>query len=600
LSALALPLIPLGLYGLFFVLQGVLFRIETTILRWSRPIPTWQFALPGPLQSLWAWGKSLLPLPQALSWLAPSLDVALLCGLTIWLMPVWFDWLLQRSYQLRPLATATLNQFSPETYQRLQHWARQQQVPLPKLGLITHPAPFALSYGHSAKTARIVVSQGLLDYLADDEIAAIYAAEMGHITSWSMVILSWIVAIAHIPYLIYRYTAQLGDRLLVQASRPHHRFLGVLGKLAAYGLALVSNLSYGLFWILRWAGLTVSRQRLIYGDHSACNLTGNPNGLARALLKLVWGTHHAIQQRQQTDYLLEGLELLMPVGYRQALTLGSLLDRMPPKTALAWDYLNPHRRALQLNNSHALVGERLVRLARYATTWDLSPQFNLVSPSPASPGRTLEARLEAAPFLGAGLGYGAALLCWAVAWLSYWLQMPYMAWLGSDFKLFWGFPLIGFGVGTILRFNCFFPDIPQSWFRGRGEPLANLADEVSDPAALPITARPTVLSGTLLGRPGLANWLGQDLLLHTQQGLVRLHDCSAFGMGGNWLYHSHRTIALLGEPVSAIGWLRRGATAWFDLEQVRSTSGRTSRGAHQLWSTLVATVLVAIGIILIL
>jgi hypothetical protein len=178
--------------------------------------------------------------------------------------------------------------------------------------------------------------------------------------------------------------------------------------------------------------------------------------------------------------------------------------------------------------------------------------------------------------------------------------MPYMAWLGSDFKLFWGFPLIGFGVGTILRFNCFFPDIPQSWFRGRGEPLANLADEVSDPAALPITARPTVLSGTLLGRPGLANWLGQDLLLHTQQGLVRLHDCSAFGMGGNWLYHSHRTIALLGEPVSAIGWLRRGATAWFDLEQVRSTSGRTSRGAHQLWSTLVATVLVAIGIILIL
>jgi Zn-dependent protease with chaperone function len=526
--------------------------------------------------------------------------VALLCGLTIWLMPGWLDWVLRRSYQLHPLSTATLNRFSPETYQRLQQWARQQQIPLPQLGLIAHPAPFALSYGRSAKTARIVVSQGLLDHLADDEIAAIYAAEMGHITSWSMVVLAWIVAIEQVPYLIYRYTAELGDRLWVQARQPRHPILGVLGKTTGYGLALVSALSYGLFWALRWAGLAVSRQRLVYGDHSACNLTGNPNGLARALLKLAWGTSHAIEQRQQTDYLLEGLEVLMPVGYRQALTLGSLLDRMPPETALAWDDLNPYRRGLELNNSHTLVGERLVRLTRYAATWQLPPQFNLGQPSPVPPGRALEARLQAAPFLGAGLGYAAALLCWAVAWLGHWLHLPYLAWLGSDFKLFWGFPLIGFGMGTILRFNRFFPDIPSTWFRGRVESSTDLADEVSDPAALPITARPTVLSGTLLGRPGMANWLGQDVLLHTREGLIRLHDCSPLGVVGNWAYHSPQTIALIGQQVRAIGWLRRGGTPWFDLEQLRSTSGRTSRGGHQLWSTLLAVVLTAIGIILLL
>ncbi|NJN49768.1 MAG: hypothetical protein HC805_08410 [Alkalinema sp. RL_2_19] len=113
-------------------------------------------------------------------------------------------------------------------------------------------------------------------------------------------------------------------------------------------------------------GLWFTRQRSGIADHAAANLTGNPNGQARALLKIAYGISQDIQAQKQTDFVLEGFELAMPVGYRQAMTTGSLCGVMPIEQAIAWDWGNSQRHYLTFNNSHALLGQRLARLMQYA------------------------------------------------------------------------------------------------------------------------------------------------------------------------------------------------------------------------------------------
>jgi hypothetical protein len=182
--------------------------------------------------------------------------------------------------------------------------------------------------------------------------------------------------------------------------------------------------------------------------------------------------------------------------------------------------------------------------------------------------------------------------------VGYWAKLPQLAWLGSDFKLFIGMPLVGWGLGTILRFNQFFPDIPMSWFRSSSQDADNtIAELLEDPLAIPLDAPRAVLHGQLLGRKGIANWLGQDLMIESDRHLLKLHYCTPFGPLGNWARGANRPGDLVGKTVSVTGWLRRGATPWFDLEQLRTDQGRTNRGSHQIYSTLIAILAILFGIL---
>jgi Zn-dependent protease with chaperone function len=70
----------------------------------------------------------------------------------------------------------------------------------------------AFTYGGLPRFSRIVVTQGLLDQLADDEIAAIYAGELGHLASGTVPLMSLFAVLTQLPYLLYWQLAREGDR----------------------------------------------------------------------------------------------------------------------------------------------------------------------------------------------------------------------------------------------------------------------------------------------------------------------------------------------------------------------------------------------------
>ncbi|MBC7822457.1 MAG: M48 family metalloprotease [Candidatus Parcubacteria bacterium] len=575
---------PIGLFlliaSVFAVLNGVgllWFRFITSVLRWSSPIPSLEI---------------------------PVVQILVILGGLFVVSPWLLDALLKGLYNLHPLSANTLGGYSPESYRVIQRFCQQHKMPLPRLGVVPSQAPLAFTYGSLRRFSRIVVSQGLLDQLADDEIAAIYAGELGHILHWDFSLMSWVTLITQIPYALYGQAAEAGDWLRARSAlrKRESKLMAVLLGIGADLLAIGSALSYSSYWLLRWSGLWLSKQRVIYSDRAACNLTGNPNGLIRALVKSAIATAQTIQRDAKTDYLLESFDLLTPVGCRSALSSGSVYPYTSLESLLAWDLVNPDRGWLVLNNSHPLMGDRLQRLTHYALHWQLEPEIDLPSaPSHRNPRSIL---LQGAPFFGLAAGYLVAQILWFAAQIAYRFGVQQISWLASDYSLFAGFMMIGLGIGIFLRFNAFFPELKnlelsRSSSASQDESDSpSLVDLLTNPNALPIDRQPIRLEGTLLGRAGIANWLGQDLLLQTSKGLIKLHYLSQLGAIGNLLPQATRPADLVGQSVRVTGWFRRGATPWIDMDTVRS-GAQISRSGHQVWSTLLAGTAILFGLFLI-
>jgi Zn-dependent protease with chaperone function len=508
------------------------------------------------------------------------------------------DWLLKLYCGIAPLRATVLSKHSKEAGRVMRSFCKKQGMREPVLKLLPVDVPVALSYGCLPRFARIAVSQGLLEQLTEDEIAAVFARELGHIAHWDFAPMSLALLVLQIPYLIYWQAAHWGERL------PDLMTVEFMRKAVKVVAGAVSAVSYGIYKLLKWPVLWLSRRRVFFSDRAAAEITGNPNGLTRAIGKIATGTASCVEQQQQTSFFLESFDLLLPVGVGQAVTLGSAALHSPLERILLWDVANPHRNWLTVNGTHPLLGERLKLLALYAQFWKLETELDLANLGTTEPPRkgkfpffdpkfwagghrdTVPAKLllQGAPFFGIPMSLAIVGTLWLLGGIFYYMTYIWqLDWLWGDRSLLWGCLPIGFSLGTLIRINYFFPDITP-----RTTVQPSLPDILSDPDSLPLDAKPVKLEGKLLGRSGISNWLGQDLILQTATGLVRLHYVSMYGPIGSWWPSPVRPIDLAGQSVVATGWLRRGATVAIDLESLRSPGGKVSNSGHPIWSAILA------------
>ncbi|MEW6495307.1 MAG: M48 family metalloprotease [Cyanobacteriota bacterium] len=538
-----------------------------------------------------------LPLfqPIQLFYRDPTQAIAIILAILLIGSPWLIDALLKYFHGLQKFPLTQLASRNPEAAKVVQQFCRQRKISVPNLGILPTNAPVALTYGNLPRTARIVVSEGLLAQLADDEIATIYAEQLGHIVHWDFVLMSLGVLITQIPYTIYWQVAQWGEQIpeFIERKLPSYRRL--LPPIIRAIAGVVASISYGFYWVFRLPLLWFSRARVYYSDRVAAQTTGNPNGMTRALLKIALGIAEEIQHDQKTSGLLESFDLILPVGYRQSLTLGSCSPQMPFESVLQWECTNPYRDWLNVTASHPLLGERVAVLCRNAQFWKLDPELDL--PAIAPPVRTNAARLsklsnsnKALPILQSALFFGLLLgiilraILWIVGQIGDRLDIWQIIWMHNASPFLDACILIAFSLSIFLWINPYFPDIKPSTVQS--EP--NLGNVFANPSTLPPDSQPVQLSGKLLGRQGLFNGLGQDLILQTSTGLVRLHYSPHLGPFGNLLPQSTRPSNLVNQQVTVTGWLRRGVTPWIDVETLRSQGGKVTRAYYPLWLTIIA------------
>ncbi|PSF39231.1 peptidase [Aphanothece hegewaldii CCALA 016] len=527
----------------------------------------------------------------------------------------------------------------PETDEMLKRFTQQYHRSPPKLKIIQTQTPLIMTYTSLPKTSRIIISNGMLKSLTDEELATIYATQLGYLLNGDLPIMSLLMTLLQTPYLIYWQIASLGDQ------KRFHLIKRPLAWLAAF--------FYGLYWLWKWPTLWLSRQRVYYGDRFAVEFTKNPNALSRALLKIAIALCEQVEQNSYTPRILESFDLLLPIDPKQVLSKGSLSPQIPLNKVLEWDYTNPYRHWLSLFTTHPLLGERLYLLEKCAQFWNLKPELELsdrLSPTikKVNLWTTLKNLHHTLPLLLSSfvfaLGFGIVLRClfWGIGYLSaqfnfqplVWMYRAYPllnAWVGwlvillivllifglskrfphlftcvvllttafnylceaADGRFNWlrardpvfeAWVLIALSVTLIISTNRYFPS-PQKFFK-LDEP--NLSELLSDPETLPYQGQIVSMSGRLLGHSGVGNWLGQDLILQTNSGLIRLNFVASGGWVGELLSLLPHPCQSVNQMVTVRGWFRRGSSPWIDVEQMTTERGQKILGGYQMFITLVA------------
>ena len=519
----------------------------------------------------------------------PWLFFTLLAVFAIVTSPWAIALLIRTHHPISPMTTSTLAQYSPEAHRLLQRIAQESAIPLPTLVLIDSPLPIALSYGFGPKFATIAVSQGILTALNESEIAALYAQEIAHIAHWTTPLLSGSVVLQAMPYLAYIAASRLGDRVTLQSKRSFRfAILGGLLKGLSNLCGLAASGFYALYCGVRWTGLWLSRSRTYYSDRIVCNGTGNPNGLVKVLLKLTQATRKAIVMHGSMPMDLELLEPLLPINLNESISTRKLKSIGAIKIDRWWE----------INQSQIPLSVRFSRLMPTARSWQIKPLFD----RPEQPWNWMLGSFVqtwAKPWVWAVMGYAIAWALWGMGWVTYLLGWSRLAWLGSDYDLFLGLPLLGFGLGTFVRFNAFFPDLPASFLHA--DDRASIPERLTSTNGNDNGLAPeqVMLIGILAGRSGIANWLAQDLWLITDQGdYLALHVTSKTGPFGLGLARSLNQWSIaeqVGQSIVVSGWLRQGVTPWIDAEAVRVGS-RVIRSEHQFATVMIGAISVAIGL----
>ena len=512
---------------------------------------------------------------------APGLGLAIAVGLAIafnaavfflspWLMDMMQRWL----YQTRWISAAELQELSPESASLIERVCRDRKLKQPRLGLIEDDNPTAFTYGSLPNSARLVVSRGLFTYLDDDEIATVYAHEMGHIVHWDFAVMTLASTLVQITYLIYVFARSIG------------RSGGDKVKSAAQSAAFAA---YAFYIIGTYLVLYLSRTREYFADHFAAENTGNPNGLSRALVKIAYGIVEEGSRQKEPSRLLEGTRALGIYDAKAAPTTGTAyrIAATPEKIGrvFLWDLFNPWGWWMELNSTHPLTGKRVRALSTYAEQLGLETEFDMGRV--VGEGRSLNKRRLYGSFVRDLIIYRADLLGLIFGFL---IALVYYAQTLNSVPLV-TFTLIGAGAGLLIKAAVMYPKIAQA-------PQSDILTLMSDPYASPLRGQPVQLTGELIGRGDSGYVFGSDLKLQDPTGMLYLHYASRFGAIGNFLFGSKRVQGLIGTRGQAIGWFRRGMMPWMDLVRFTTEGGTIVNSYHRFWSVAIGLFLIVLAIVL--
>ncbi len=165
----------------------------------------------------------------------------------------------------------------PRIYQIVERLAAKANIPVPKIYMIPTDSPNAFATGRNPNHASVAVTRGILDICDDEEIEGVLAHELGHVKNrdilTSAVVATLAGAITMIGRMIW-WAEMFGG---FGGGRSDDRRGGVFSALAMMILAPLAAVLIQL---------AISRSREYEADATGARITGNPQGLARALDKI--------------------------------------------------------------------------------------------------------------------------------------------------------------------------------------------------------------------------------------------------------------------------------------------------------------------------
>jgi heat shock protein HtpX len=469
-------------------------------------------------------------------WVAVAFALAVL-ALQYILGPFIIQWI----YKVR---WVEMESASPELANFVHRVCEDKGIPVPRFGVIDDGNPNAFTFGHYPGDARMVVTRGLLEMLSPGEVNAVVAHELGHIAHWDFVVMTVAAAVPLVLYVLYRMT--YGGR-----GRSRRREGG------GY-IALVGLFAYIGYFVSNYIVLLLSRVREYYADRFAGEVTGQPDSLSQALVKIAYGLARAPQEGAQKDQtrMVAGRAFgVFDPRVANALALtGAATGSLSAESmtdAMKWDLWNPWALWYELSSSHPLPAKRIQALEKQSETYNQPSSFSFRAEQPESywDEFVVDFTMSALPKLGflAGLAatvyglfsdltlgaVGLGLLVWGGAW-----------WLARRFA-----------------------------YPGNMDQPRSVSELVGEVKVSRVRAKAGTLQGKVIGKgiPGL--YWSEDLVLQDDSGYIVLDYRQPLRLWET-LFGLLRTDNLIGLEGQARGWYRRAPRPVFELRKLELEDGR--------------------------
>lgn len=184
---------------------------------------------------------------------------------------------------------------NPYVYRLVENLAITAGLPMPKVYLITDPAPNAFATGRDPQHASIAVTTGIIELLKNEELEGVIAHELSHIKNYDIRLMTVVIICVGIINLL----AQIFLR--VSSFGGHGRSRGNQVTFAFTIIGLILLIFSPI--VAKIIQLAISRKREFLADASGALLTRYPEGLARALEKIAAGGQSLQRANTATAHL---------------------------------------------------------------------------------------------------------------------------------------------------------------------------------------------------------------------------------------------------------------------------------------------------------
>ena len=202
----------------------------------------------------------------------------------------------------------------PKLYSTIEKVALQAGLPMPKVAVMNSAVPNAFATGKSQKNSVVAVTSGLMSILDESELEGVVAHELAHIKNRDVLVLTLASLFSTVAFFLMRY-ALFGS------------MYGGRGRDNASGMIIVLVVA-GITWFVSFLIIrAVSRYREFAADSGGAQMTGRPDMLASALLKIS-GRMKAVSQKQKMD--VESLNQFFIIPALSGDVLSKLFSTHPP------------------------------------------------------------------------------------------------------------------------------------------------------------------------------------------------------------------------------------------------------------------------------
>ena len=196
-------------------------------------------------------------------------------------------------------ASEVTHESAPALVSMVEQLAENADLPMPRVYVLETDQPNAFAIGRSPNHAAVAASTGLLDWLSEEEVAAVMAHELAHIKNRDTLIMTITATLAGAIGMLANFAFFFrGDR-----NNP----LGFIGVLATMFLA---PMAAGI------VQMAISRTREYEADRDGAEICGNPLWLASALQKIEHYARNIMNEPAERSQSTAHLFIINPLNGR--------------------------------------------------------------------------------------------------------------------------------------------------------------------------------------------------------------------------------------------------------------------------------------------